>query len=115
MRGCEPVSLLPAEFADLEPFAATWCLATEPERWARRMASTMDEMEPFYRAAFPRIQEALAYCDKYPLDDLPDQPRHLLELVHSVIMVAMCVEVWHQPKAIDSGAAQLHRIAEPLP
>ena len=25
-------SLLPGEFADLEPFAATWCLESEPER-----------------------------------------------------------------------------------
>ena len=28
-----PDALLPHEFADLEPFAATWCLATEAERW----------------------------------------------------------------------------------
>ena len=25
-------ALLPPEFAELEPWAATWCLATEPER-----------------------------------------------------------------------------------
>ena len=28
-------ALLPAEFADLEPWARTWCLASEPERWER--------------------------------------------------------------------------------
>ena len=39
------------EFADLEPFAATWCLPTEPERFAQRLASTMDEMQAFYDAA----------------------------------------------------------------
>jgi len=53
--------LLPAEFADLEPFAATWCLPTEPERWARRLASTMDELQAFYDAAFPRAEEAVDY------------------------------------------------------
>lgn len=37
-------TLLPPEFSDLEPFAATWCLATEPERFAQRMASSMGEM-----------------------------------------------------------------------
>ena len=28
--------MLPAEFADLEPFADKWCLATERERYATR-------------------------------------------------------------------------------
>jgi hypothetical protein len=107
--------LLPPAFADLEPFARTWCLVTGEERWARRMASTMAELQAFYDAANPRLADALAYCDSFPLDDLPDAARHLLELVHSTILVAMCVEVWHQPRVIDSGSARLDRVAEPLP
>lgn len=107
--------LLPAAFSDLEPFAQTWCLATESERYARRIASTFPEMQAFYDAGFPRIQDALAYCDRFPLNDLPDDARHLLQLVHSIVMVAMCVEIWHQPRVIDGADAQLHRVAEPLP
>ena len=41
-RGERRWRLLPSEFSDLEPFAEKWCLATEPERWAQRMSSTMD-------------------------------------------------------------------------
>ena len=107
--------LLPAAFSDLEPFAETWCLATESERYARRMASTLAEMRAFYDAGFPRIQDALAFCDKFELDDLPADARHLLQLVHSIVMVAMCVEIWHQPNVIDGADAELRRIAEPLP
>jgi len=110
-----PDVLLPAAFSDLEPFASTWCLATESERFAKRMASTMEEMHAFYDAGFPRIPDALAYCDKFPLDDLPDDARHLLQLVHSIVMVAMCVEIWYQPKVINSAAAVLDRIGEPQP
>ena len=106
---------LPSAFSDLEPFAATWCLATESERYARRLASTMEEMQAFYDAFFPRIPDALAYCDEFPLDDMPDDARHLLQLVHSLVMVAMCIEIWYQPKVIDSASAVLRRIAEPLP
>ena len=62
-------ALLPAEFADLEPFAPTWCLPTEPERWAQRLASTMEEMQAFYDACFPRAEEAIQYCDRFELDD----------------------------------------------
>ena len=51
--------LLPKEFADLEPFAADWCLPTERERFAKRYASTMDDMQAFYDAITPRAEDAI--------------------------------------------------------
>jgi hypothetical protein len=51
---------LPPEFAQLESHAVEWCLATEPERWARRLGSSMEEMQAFYDAVFPRAEEAIA-------------------------------------------------------
>ena len=53
---------LPSEFADLEPFA-DWCLPTEQERYTKRLASTMAEMQEFYDAAFGRLEEAMVYLD----------------------------------------------------
>jgi hypothetical protein len=108
-------ALLPAEFAELEPFAATWCLATERERFARRMASTMDEMQAFYDAFFPRAEEAIAYCDAFPLDDMPGDAERLLQLLYSLIMVSFPVEAWRQPHIPDSGAAYLDLLIEPIP
>lgn len=110
-----PEPLLPPQFADLERFAGRWCHATGEERYAQRTASDMDEMRSLYDAAFPQIGAALAYCDEFPLDAMPDDARHLLELVHSTILVAMCVEVWHQRNVIDAADARLHRIREPQP
>jgi hypothetical protein len=107
--------LLPREFADLEPYAATWCLATESERYSRRLASSMEEMQSFYDAAFPRLEGAIQYCDRFPRGDIPDDARRLLQLVLSLVMVAMPVEIWRQPRAIDSADACLERIGEPLP
>jgi hypothetical protein len=107
--------LLPPEFADLEPYAGTWCLATERERYARRLAGTMDEMQSFYDAAFPRLDEAIDYCDKFPLHELPDDAARLLQLVYSLVMVAMPVEIWRQPRAVDSADAELVRVREPSP
>ncbi|MEV5828009.1 hypothetical protein AB0L25_20845 [Spirillospora sp. NPDC052242] len=108
-------TLLPPEFSDLEPFAETWCLATESERWERRMSSTMPELQAFYDAAFPRLRDALDHCDGFPLDDMPEQARRLLQLVHSTIMVAMCVEIWHQPQVVNGADAQIHRVGDPAP
>jgi hypothetical protein len=53
--------LLPTEFADLEPFNE-WCLPTEPERYAKRLASSMVQMKAFYDAITPRAEEALSNC-----------------------------------------------------
>ena len=108
-------ALLPAQFAELEPFATTWCLATEPERFGQRMASSMDTLLAFYDAFCPRLEEAIAYCDRYPLDDLPDDVAHLLQLVYSLVMVAMAVEIFAQPKTVDSADAVLLRVKEPRP
>jgi hypothetical protein len=114
-RGTLGTRLLPAEFADLEPFAATWCLATEPERWERRLATSLDDMQAFYDAVFPRADEAIGYCDRYALDALPDDATRLLQLLHSLALVSYAVEVWRQPLPIDVGAAVIDRVAEPRP
>jgi hypothetical protein len=107
--------LLPSAFAELEGFAQTWCLPTEAERWNQRLASTMAEMRDFYDAFFPRVEEAIEYCDKFSLDDLPEDAVHLLRLIYSLVMVAMAVEVFGQPKPTDSADAVLDRVGEPVP
>jgi hypothetical protein len=106
---------LPSAFAELEPYAETWCLRTETERWNRRLASGMAEMREFYDAFFPRLEEAIDYCDKFPLDDMPDDAINLLHLIYSLVMVAMAVEVFKQPKPTDSADAVITRISEPTP
>jgi hypothetical protein len=108
-------TMLPAEFSDLEPFAPTWCLATESERFAQRLAVPMNEMQAFYDAITPRYEEAMAYCDKFPLDDMPEDALNLLHLLYSLVMVSFPVEVWGQPRIPDTGAAYLDLLVEPTP
>lgn len=107
--------LLPAEFADLEPFASIWCLATEPKRWAQRLASSMDDMQSFYDACFPRVDDALRHCDSFDLHDMPDDAVRLLQLLYSFALVSYPIEVWRQILPIDTGSARLDRTAEPRP
>lgn len=104
--------MLPADFASLEPFG-DWVLATEPERYARRLASSMAEMQAFYDAAFPLLELAMAYLDQYPLHELPEAERNLLHLMQSLVMVSFPVEVWKQPRVPDSGATWLDLVTEP--
>ncbi|OBJ48399.1 hypothetical protein [Mycobacterium sp. 1423905.2] len=110
-----PETLLPSAFAELEDYAQIWCLATETERWNRRLSSTMPQMHEFYDAFFPRLEEAIEYCDKFPLDDLPDEVTNLLHLIYSLIMVAMAVEIMHQTTPTDAADAVMIRTDEPVP
>jgi hypothetical protein len=108
-------ALLPSQFADLEPYAAKWCLASESLRFAQRMASTMEEMQAFYDAFFPRAEAAIQYCEKFPLDDMPEDAQRLLQLLYSLVMVSFPVEVWRQPHVPDAGAAHIELVLEPRP
>jgi hypothetical protein len=107
--------MLPDEFSDLEPFAAKWCLATEAERYSERLATSMPDMQAVYDAIMPRAEEAIAYCDKFPLDDMPDDARSLLHLLYSMVMVSFPVECWGQARVPDTGAAYLDLVSEPGP
>jgi hypothetical protein len=110
----EPVTMppFPTDFADLEPFA-DWAVPTERARYAKRMASTMEELQGFYDAAFPRIDDALAYFEQLSVDALPEDGKRLLWLYCSLMTASFPVEVWRQPRVPDSGAASFDAVLEP--
>ena len=108
-------SLLPAGFSDLEPFVAEWCLDNEPARYAKRLSSTMEEIQEFYDAVMPRTEAAIAHLEKFPLDELPEDAWRLLKLLYSLILISFAVEIWKQPYIPDTGTAQFELKIEPVP
>ena len=108
------MSILPSAFADIEPYA-DWSLPTERERFAKRLATSMDDLQAFYDAAFPRLDAAVAYLDQFPLDALPEDATHLLWLYYSLMNVSFPIEVWRQQRVPDSGAAAVECILDPKP
>jgi hypothetical protein len=103
---------LPAEFSDLEPFA-DWALQGERARYQKRLASSMDELQAFYDAAFSRAEAVLDYLDGFDIADLPEDAKHLLWLYCSLVNVSFPVEVWRQQRVPDSGAADFYPVFEP--
>src|SRR5579864_9028656 len=103
---------LPAGVAHLEPYAG-WALASESDRYARRLASSMDELQAFYDAAFPRLEAGAEYLRRVRLDGISDEDRHLLWLFCSLVTVSFPVEVWRQARVPDSGAASIDVVVEP--
>jgi hypothetical protein len=108
------MATLPAAFADLEPFAG-WALPSEGDRYAKRLASSMDELQAFYDAAFPRLAESTDYLKGVALDGISDEDQRLLWLFSALVTVSFPVEVWRQARVPDSGASSVDVVVEPVP
>jgi hypothetical protein len=104
---------LPEQFADLAPFA-DWIFDTWRPRYEKRLASTMDQMQAFYDAILPRMADIIEYCNRFDLDDLPDDARNLLLLTFAFCEASFPVEAWRQPRVPDSGAADIVLVSEPV-
>lgn len=100
-----PVPRLPEAFRDLERFSG-WSLETERERQYKRLASEMGELQEVYDAVLPRMEEIVAHLNQFPLDTLPEEARHLLNLCLSVVEVSNAVEMFGQPAVIDGFDAE---------
>jgi hypothetical protein len=106
-------SLLPDQFAELESFATTWCLPTERERYQQRLDAPMEELQAFYDALFPRVDEAVRYCDQYALGQMPADVVNLMYLIYSLVAISFAVELWGQTRVPDTGASALPCLVEP--
>ena len=103
---------LPDGFGDLEHLAPAWALPTERERYAKRMASSMEEIQAFYDELYPRARAAMDHLDQFDLAEMSPENQRLMWLLFSLCAIGHSVEVWLQPKVPDSGAAYVARVNE---
>ncbi|MDZ7675476.1 MAG: hypothetical protein U5K30_10465 [Acidimicrobiales bacterium] len=106
------MATFPDAFSDLEPFA-DWALPTEEQRYTKRLASTMDELQAFYDAVYPRLDDICQYLEGVEMAGISDEDAHLLWLGCAHLVVSFPIEVWSQPKVPDSGSCYIWSIHEP--
>jgi hypothetical protein len=94
--------ILPEQFADLLRFVAKWDKPGTAERYAVRLASTMEELQDFHDALLPRMAVIRAYLDGKSFDAYSDADRRLGRLAFAWISAAEAVEVFKQPRVPDS-------------
>ena len=105
-------ALLPPPFAELEHLVAGWAIEDGHQRYLKRVASTMEELQAFYDQVFPRGREAIDYLDQFDYaQPLPEDAANLRNLVYSLITVALAVEVWKQPRVKHSADTVLTRLS----
>ncbi len=96
---------LPKPFRDLEPYMA-WSLATERERIAKRVASSMDEIIEFHGVMSKRLEEMVEYLNQYPYNDMPPDAQSLCNLALSLVEVSMLVEMYKNPDNLNMVEAE---------
>ena len=91
---------LPAQFEQLEAHLQ-WALPTEYARNQHRNRAKMADIQAFYDAIFPRMEQVIDHLNGFPLDDMPAAEQRLMYLVLSLAEVANAVELFKQPDVID--------------
>ncbi len=95
----EAANALPSGFEALQPYADTWGkLVTQEERYMLRQTSTMAELQAYYDAAAPRLNEVFDYLDGFPVDALPAPEELLYHTMLGLTEAAMAIEVFNQPR-----------------
>ena len=94
-------AMLPEAFADLAPHL-DWALEPERARTAKKVASSMEEINAFYDAAMPRMEEIIAHLDDLPGGDRPAPAHRLYLLTLSLVEVANLVEIYKRREVIEA-------------
>ena len=106
-------TLLPSEFADLERFAADWALPTERARNNFRVQRSMDELDEFHNAVFPRLDALCDYIDQFELDAMPAPAGRLLRLGQMLMEAMPATLVYRDPDVPNSVAHERFHIISP--
>jgi hypothetical protein len=106
---------LPGEFRELQPFVGKWAVRTMPERHRRRLESTAEERDRFYRAMSPRLDAVIDYLNQLPLRGMPAGADTLLELALSLMEVSLTQEVYDaKTEAIHAQSARFVHVQKGL-
>jgi hypothetical protein len=95
--------VLPAAFADLQPWVAAWALDCERERFRRLRATSLDELRAFYDAMLPRSAAVADHLAAFDLAGLPEAERTLFDLLMTFIETAHPIELKWPRTDMDPG------------
>src|SRR5215468_3054298 len=97
--GSSSANRLPEQFKALQPLVDDgWALRTERERNAKRLSSSITDIRTVYDSLLPRMDEIVSYLNQFPLDNMPEDARTLLNLTLALAEVSPAVEFYGQPE-----------------
>lgn len=99
---CDGQKFLPNQFSELERYCPDWIVDSEKERYRFRVNRTMEELDEFYNAVFPRMDDLAEYIDQYEINAMPVQAMALLRLGQMLMEVSPAVITYRQPDVPNS-------------
>lgn len=100
------IPTLPQGFEALQPFVGQWSRDTLSARDTARLDSSPDERRAFYDAAGALAPAALDYLDARALDSFNPGERALMNLMLSLIHVALAVELQGAEEPVHAFGAR---------
>lgn len=94
--------IAPPDLSSLERFIEDWGLATPDERVAKRISSTMPEIQAFYSAMLPHLSNIIGYLNQFPLEAIPDADQPLAKATLALCEVDNAVSKWKSP-TLETG------------
>ena len=85
------------DFSDLDAVVNEWGLESAAERLNKRMTSSVDELQAFYDAIGPRLEEIIEFLNGFPLTKIPDQYQKLSYMALAVLEVDDPLNYWKRP------------------
>lgn len=108
--------MLPRGFESLTPFLDEWGLQTTTARMQKRNSSKMEELQAFYDAMFPLLEQALQHLAHVSYDEsMTPVDRNLLSLCLSLAEITTAIEWYGQPSVIDGYAPEDIHVTHELP
>lgn len=92
------------DLTSLQPYIDVWGLPTAKQRVVKRVSSAMAEIQAFYDAFLPRLQELIEYLDQFPIESIPADDQPLANTLLSLCEVDNAVNKWRAP-TLDTGIA----------
>lgn len=93
-----------ADFGDLQPYIEAWGQPTLEQRIRRRAGSSFEELQAFYTAVIPRLDEIIEFLNQFPADAIPSAHKPLAYMALSVVQVDSAVNKFKAPlldRAVD--------------
>ena len=81
----------PPDFSDLEQFG-DWSIHIEADRIKEVTSRSDDALQALYEAMLPRMGAIVTHLNSFPLHEMPDRERNLLDLSKMMIEAAAIVE-----------------------
>ena len=94
--------LLPEQFSTLTPYAEKWAIDSEEKRRIVRMNSSQSELQSFYQAMKPILDEVIQYLNQFNLEEMANAEQRLLQMSLSLVEISVAVELFRNPWPLNA-------------